>query len=264
MVEPSASRHPASTDATHIMREFVEHPQGMALFLDLDGTLLDIATKPDCIVVPPGLIDTLRRIESGLGGAMAVLTGRTIFAVDRLLSPLKPIAAGVHGAQLRTSAGGQVGEMVDPLPPSLVEAVQIFAQRLPGVVAESKIHSVALHYRQAPEAEAEIERGLLRLLHEQSDCLMLSRGRRVLEIVTRLASKGTALDALMRLAQFSGRRPVMIGDDANDEPAMQAAMRHGGIGLKVAGEHFAGEAASFSGPADSRRWLTDLARELGQ
>ena len=56
-----------------------------ALLLDLDGTLLDLAPRPDAVVVPPGLPDVLRTLRQLMGDAVAVVTGRPVETVDALL-----------------------------------------------------------------------------------------------------------------------------------------------------------------------------------
>jgi trehalose 6-phosphate phosphatase len=130
------------------------------------------------------------------------------------------------------------------------------------VVIESKPASIALHYRLAPDAEARIETALRRILEDGPDHLILCRGRKVFEIVPAHVSKGAALETLMALPDFRGRRPVMVGDDISDETAFVAVEQLGGCGLKVAGEHFSRAEAFFSGPADVRAWLATLSRTL--
>jgi trehalose 6-phosphate phosphatase len=132
----------------------------------------------------------------------------------------------------------------------------------PGTIVETKRASVALHYRQAPVLVSQLEAALLRILAEAPDHLILARGRQVLEIVPRHVSKGAALETIMGLPAFAGRRPIMIGDDIPDLSALEVADRLGGRGLKVAGEQFARTEAQFSGPAEVRAWLTCLAEKL--
>lgn len=245
--------------AAGLLKEITAHPEALALFLDLDGTVLDIAARPEEIVIPAGLAKILRRIEAGFGGALAVITGRPVADVDRFLTPFTPIVAGVHGAQLRVSGEGETRTIAKPLEPALIQAVACFALVFPGVLVEPKGQSIAVHYREVPEAEPEIEAGLLRLLERTADHLILLKGRRVLEIVPGSVSKGEALATLMGLPVFAGRRPVMIGDDASDEAAFAVAQRLGGWGLKVAGEHFAESKATFQAPVETRAWLMELA-----
>ena len=245
--------------AASLLQMITARPEAMALFLDLDGTVLDIVARPQEILVPAGLGETLRRIEARLGGALAVITGRTVADVDRFLTPFKPIVAGVHGAQLRISVDGETRTTVKPLDEVLIQAVICIARDFPGVLVEPKGQSIAVHYREVPEAESRIETGLLRILERTADRLILSKGRRVLEIVPGPVFKGVPLATLMSLPVFTGRRPAMIGDDASDEAALAVAEQLGGWGLKVAGEHFAESDATFQAPVETREWLMELA-----
>jgi trehalose 6-phosphate phosphatase len=234
----------------------------VALFLDLDGTLIDIAPTPQTVIVPHGLASLLGDLTQRLGGALAIVTGRPIADVDRFLAPLVPVAAGVHGAEIRTDCCGHIQLTAAAIDPALIAAVRAFAETEPGVVVESKHASIAVHYRLAPSAEPRIEAALQRILAHGPDHLILCRGRKVFEIVPRHVSKGAALETLLKLPAFRGRHPVMIGDDISDQSAFAAATRLGGCGLKVAGEHFNRAEAFFSGPAEVRGWLATLSRAL--
>jgi trehalose 6-phosphate phosphatase len=225
-----------------------------ALLVDIDGTLLDMAPTPDAVNVPPGLVDTLARLKHRLGGALALITGRRIVDADRFFDPLKLVALGVHGAEARTDPAGSIAMLGDPLPASLLGAVQGIADGLPGIMVEDKGVGVAVHYRNAPEARLALELELQELMRHW-DGFTIRQGRKVLEVVPKAHSKGTGLTWLMTLPTFQGRRPVMIGDDHGDEPALQAAERLGGIGLRVAGEHFC-NGADLDRPASVRAWLS--------
>lgn len=230
-----------------------------ALFLDIDGTLIDIAMLPNGVVIPSGLAELVSAATLRAHGALAILTGRQIAEVDRFLAPLEPIAAGVHGAEIRHSPGGAVERKAEAIDADIVEALHALARQEPGVIVELKSASVAVHYRLAEAAEPRIEATLQRILDDGPGHLILSRGRKVLEIVPMQVSKGAALESLMRLPQFRGRRPVMIGDDVSDMSAFEAAARLGGIGLKVAGEQFGAADADFANPAAVRRWIAERA-----
>lgn len=233
-----------------------------ALFLDLDGTVIDIAPTPDGVTIPEGLAELLKRLGHCLGGALAVLTGRPIADVDRFLVPLVPVAAGVHGAELRLIPKGEIVSMAEPIDREIVRAVRRTADEHTGVLVEIKHASVALHYRQTPSLGPLLEAALARILVDGPDHLILARGRQVLEIVPRQVSKGAALEAIMELPAFAGRCPIMIGDDIPDLSAFEAAIGLGGSGLKVAGEQFSPAEADFAGPAEVRAWLKTLAERL--
>lgn len=233
-----------------------------ALFLDLDGTLIDIAATPDSVIVPEGLANLLDRLGQRLGGALAILTGRPVADIDRLLAPLAPVAAGVHGAELRSVAHGEIVCRTAPIDVDFLRAVQRVVDRHAGTMIETKRASVAVHYRQVPSLAPLLEAELTRILEDGPDHLILARSRQVLEVVQRDITKGAALEAIMELPTFAGRRPVMIGDDLPDLSALEAAIRLGGRGLKVAGEQFSLAEADFAGPADVRTWLEALAERL--
>jgi trehalose 6-phosphate phosphatase len=240
----------------------IDDPINVALFLDLDGTVFDIAASPTEVGTPPGLTTTLGRLQAALDGAVAVLTGRQIEEVDRLLTPLRLTAAGVHGAELRLEPEGTIEVASDTVPTPLLAAVEQLADATPGLLVEPKGVSIAVHYRAAPDMERMLKTALLGLLDSHQSQLVLSHGRRVFELTPRSSTKGTALARLMEQSRFRGRVPVMIGDDMPDEAALDTAARLGGVGLKVKGEHFARGTAHFSGPADVRRWLEDFAEML--
>lgn len=237
-----------------------EKTAACALFLDLDGTLIDIAPTPQGVLIPDDLASLLGDLTRRLGGALAIVSGRPIPDIDRFLAPLAPVAAGVHGAEIRIACHGEIQLTAAPIDPTLIAAVGALAEAEAGVVVETKRASIAVHYRLAPTAEPRIEAALQRLLEDSPDHLILCRGRKVFEIVPRHVSKGAALETLLELPAFRGRQPVMIGDDFSDQSAFAAAARLGGCGLKVAGEHFSRAEAFFSGPADVRGWLAMVSR----
>ena len=237
---------------------FIEDPASYALFLDLDGTLIDIASEPHLVTIPPDLVPLLSRVSACLDGALAIVSGRTIKEIDHFLYPLRPVVAGVHGAEMRTEVDGDVLLTVGPLDPAVEAAVSRLSALAPGVLIEHKIHTIAVHFRLAPEAEPGIEAELKQIVAGSPDHFILAPGRCVIEVVPRHVSKGAALEAFMGLQTFKGRVPIMIGDDLPDETALEAAERLGGRGLRVAGEHF-NQGADFNGPAEVRAWLASVA-----
>jgi trehalose 6-phosphate phosphatase len=234
-------------------------PDVCALFLDIDGTLLEIAPTPEAVIVPPGLADLVGGLTSRLKGAVAIVTGRPIDDVDRFLQPLLPVAAGVHGAEFRNEPGGRVELHAELLDPGVLAAVRRLADDQAGIIIERKLTSIAVHYRLAPSAGPRLEGALEQILAEGPDHLILCRGRKVFEVVPRYISKGSALARFMERDPFRGRRPVMIGDDLSDQSAFEAAVRLGGVGLKVGGERFGPAEADFSGPSAVRAWLAEWA-----
>jgi trehalose 6-phosphate phosphatase len=220
-----------------------------ALFLDLDGTLLEIAETPESVVVPPGLPQLLEGLRSQLDGALAIVTGRSIGVVDDLLNPFVATAAGEHGASMRYQ-DGKIEEMPKGLavPEAWREALVAAAERWPGVLVEPKPHGVAIHYRLVPERGNEVWRLVRALVPQDHPWFRLIPAREAVEIGPRAASKGHAVEQLMARQPFQGRRPIFVGDDFTDEAGMEAARQFGGQGLRVA-EVFGGQ------PAAVRAWL---------
>jgi trehalose 6-phosphate phosphatase len=236
------------------------NPNAFSLFLDVDGTLLELAATPKSVLVPDGLSDLLGRLAQRLGGAVAIISGRLISEIDQIVSPLVLPASGVHGAELRKSPHGEIEQISPALPDAVVESMRQLARRIPGVIAEPKGAGLAIHYRLAPHAEADILVALEAILDRHSGAFELLPGKRLFEIVPAGLSKGTALATLSELPAFRGRTPIMIGDDIGDETAFAAAESMKGFGLRVAGEHFSEEIADFNGPRAVMTWLDQIAR----
>jgi trehalose 6-phosphate phosphatase len=253
-----AAMHEISKPGAQRLARVLANAAEWALFIDIDGTLLDMAPRPDAAVVPASLVQTLGGVAQRLGGAVALVTGRRVSDADRSFEPLRLVTSGVHGSEARIVAGGATELLVGPVPPLMLRAVHAIAELAPGILVEEKGAGVAVHYRDAPHLLPAIQRALGRVVLEW-DNYTLRAGRKVLEVVPKAHSKGTGLGALMRLPAFSGRRPIMIGDDHGDEPAMHLAQRMGGLALKVAGEHFDRKVADFDSAASVRSWLSVLA-----
>lgn len=202
-----------------------------ALFLDFDGTVVDIAPQPQAVQVPVPLIGVLHDLHGYLQGAVAVISGRPIAQIDAFLDPLRLPVAGVHGAE-RRGGDGQV-HLIDTHPLDQVEAAaRALAAQHPGLLVEGKRGSLALHYRQRPE----LEDLCLRTMREAVDAspgLTLLRGKMVAEAKPGGASKGRAIEAFLAEPPFAGRRPVFIGDDITDEVGFSTVQRLDGMGIKV-------------------------------
>ncbi len=231
-----------------------------ALFLDIDGTLLDLAPAPDAVVVPgtlPPLLDALTRL---LSGAVALISGRSLDGIDRLF-PGGGDAAGTHGVESRL--GGVVTAPATPWPDSLTHAVEAAAARLPGVVVERKSHSVALHYLAAPEQAAAV-RALAEAIRRDSALpLTLLDGKAVVEILPAGAGKGAAIERFMRGPPYAGRMPVFVGDDVTDESGFAVVNRMGGISIHIGESPNTAARYRFPSPDSLRNWLADLDRSLG-
>jgi trehalose 6-phosphate phosphatase len=223
-----------------------------ALFLDFDGTIVDIAARPDDVIVKPGMLTLLEGLSQRLGGALAVVSGRSIAQIDEFLSPLVLPTAGVHGAE-RRDIDGVVTRLTAPSLSDASLRLQAFVADHEGLLLERKPGSLALHYRLAPEYEAACQHAM-NLICEEVPGMALMHGKMVIELKPALASKSLALRAFMRERPFAGRDPLFAGDDVTDENGFETLQGLGGGGVKVG----AGETAAkfrLAGTATLREWL---------
>ncbi|SDR08552.1 trehalose 6-phosphatase [Rhizobiales bacterium GAS191] len=236
----------------------------IALFLDVDGTLLDLAPRPGAVVVPPSLLASLAEAEKALGGALALVSGRPIDDLDRLFAPLSLCASGVHGAQMRFSPSGarQQDQKADEgLPRQLWMALTELLFDFPGTFAENKRYSFAVHYRTVPMLKRRLREGVTRLIDRHADLdLDLIHGHCVFEIKARGYDKGKAIARFLEHKPFLGRMPVFIGDDMTDEAGFAMVVSRGGHAFSV-GETRPGASFVFATPASVRGWLAEFAHK---
>lgn len=234
-----------------------------ALFLDVDGTLLDVAPVPNGVIVPHGLIRDLEQLHAALGGALALITGRSISDVDRLFSPLRLPVAGQHGAELRVCARGAVMPVAPAIPPPEWRArLNMLARQYRDLLVEDKGLTIAVHYRNNPAAAQHVDEMLEQLTIEDGR-FVVQRGDQVSELRPRDITKGTALTTMMGQEKFRGRTPMMVGNDQADEDAYEAAFSLGGKGLRV-GQGVGGGGHDFAAPEAVRHWLSASAKALAR
>jgi trehalose 6-phosphate phosphatase len=230
---------------------------GAALFLDFDGTLVELADTPDSIRVAPHLPLLLRRLADRLDGRLALISGRAIRDLERHL-PCDGIAlSGSHGMEVRLRDGSLV-PLAKPL--GLDEArarVSAFAAGQNGLLLEDKPFSVALHYRKAPDRAAEVRAFMAELAGETS--LQVQAGKMVVELRPPGADKGDALRALMAEPEFAGARPLFVGDDETDEDAFRAAAALGGGGVLVGPARLTAASWRLGSVGAVAGWLEELA-----
>ncbi len=228
---------------------------GWALFLDVDGTLLDIAERPDRVdthKVDCALVEGLQRAA---GGALALISGRSLAQLDAMFAPLRLPAAGQHGYERRDVQGRRHRHRfpVETLAPAR-EKLRAFADRHAGLVLEDKGASLALHYRLAPElAQAALE-AVRQASAPLGAAVQTQGGKMVWELKPSGADKGSAIDEFMREPPFAGRTPVFMGDDVTDEYGFRVVNRLGGHSIKVG----AGDSAArwrLANPQAARAWL---------
>ena len=240
----------AATDATHAAPGTVDRDveernaagrpapplpaRDWALFLDVDGSLLDFAPQPDAVEVPAGMQEHLAALAARLDGALALVSGRALATLDILFEQLQHLpAAGLHGLELRSAHGG-----LHPAPdaPQVLEGIEAEALRIaaayPGAAIERKGPSLALHWRAAPQAQDPFRAfaaAALRVLPDYRPQF----GDRVLELRPEGMDKGAAVRAFLAQAPFTGRVPVFVGDDLTDEHGFATVERLGGWTIKV-------------------------------
>jgi trehalose 6-phosphate phosphatase len=230
-------------------------PGETALLLDLDGTLLDIAPTPGEVRVPPSLPGTLARLRDHLGGALAVVTGRSVEQVEALLGDVPRVIAGEHGGAIRPAPGAGIVRVSLPDPPVewIIEAARI-VEHHPGSLLEQKQRGFVFHYRQAPEHGPALGEAAAALIAAERDRFLVMPAHMAWEVRPRGADKASAVQAVMLLAPFEGRRPIFVGDDVTDRDGMRAAVALGGAGLWVPDV--------FGDAAGVRAWLDRAADAL--
>jgi trehalose 6-phosphate phosphatase len=228
-----------------------------AYFLDVDGTLIDIADTPDAVHVDDALLALIARLQRASGGAVALVSGRALSFLDHRLGALRLPLAGQHGLERRDASGRVWMHAAPPAARSAIKAALApVLARHPGLLLEDKGLTLALHYRLAPQLAAYAHRLMARLAAAANAGLEVQRGRRVAEIKPAGMDKGAAVAAYLAEPPFARRRPVFIGDDLNDEHGFAEVNRLDGISIKV------GKGAScaryrLADVAAVRRWLAD-------
>jgi trehalose 6-phosphate phosphatase len=233
-----------------------------ALFLDVDGTLLEIAPRPDLVRVPVELPRLIGRLAEQRHGALALISGRPLAELDRFFQPWRGAAAGLHGIE-RRRADGLPDYMLDS---GSAEALDRIRPRLAalasghnGLILEDKGSTLALHYRAAPGREAEILAFAESLQRETDEALRLIAGKMVVEFQPRNADKGLAIAAFLAEPPFVARNPVFVGDDTTDEDGFIEIRRRGGAAVRVGKP--AKTAANYSLPSVTAvlEWLARTA-----
>lgn len=230
-----------------------------ALFLDLDGTVAEIAERPEAARVDIATVELLCALRRAAGEALAVVSGRDIAVIDRILSPLRLPVAGVHGLQRRDAAGRmhRTAETSAELD-SVIRAIEAEVGGEDGVVFERKAGAVALHYRLRPELEARCRAAAERATRERPDLEILP-GKKVFEIRLQGADKGDVIEAFLKEAPFRGRTPIFAGDDVTDEVGFAAVNAAGGLSIKVGTNATLARYRAADLP-ELHLWLAELAR----
>lgn len=230
----------------------------ISLFLDFDGTLVALAERPDAVIVGPGLTTLLLRLTERLSGRLALVSGRSIAQLDRLIGPDARglVSVGSHGAEFRAD-DGTLSSLDRPA--ALGEAEAVFRAAFAGnrgVVIEVKALGVAIHYRQDPAsrqaADAIAER------FGAAHRLAVQKGKMMVEVRTAGHDKGSGIAALMRMPAFAGHMPLFLGDDLTDEPGFECCAALGGAGVLVGPERPTAARYRLADVAAVRNWLEAL------
>lgn len=228
-----------------------------ALFLDIDGTLLDLARTPDQVKVPGELLRVLEKLDHQLHGALAFVSGRSLESIDRLFAPFRPAAIGAHGGEIR-GINGEIARIA-PLPDSIREIFAGLAEHTPGLLLEDKRCALALHYRLAPEALPVLTSAMERHARLFADeKVHILHGKAVIEARPRGIDKGSAVVKLARQKPFKGRAILFGGDDTTDLDVFRILPQLGGRGFSV-GKRFPGAEHVFETPRAVRQWLGRVA-----
>lgn len=230
-----------------------------ALFLDIDGTLIEHADHPEGVTIPAELPDLLARLQQALSGAVALVSGRTIDWMDRRFAPVRLPAAGQHGAEIRLAPDAP--SVPIPVPKwrrPLEEALERELQPWPGVFVEHKPLSLAVHFHAVAHAADAVMARVVELARGLDGSVEFLEGRFVIEVRQGGAHKGKAVEAFMNSALFAGRRPVFLGDDVTDEDGFRAVRAAGGLAGAIGPRPTEQADFRLATPADVRLWLAKL------
>lgn len=224
---------PSDAAIRHLIRRLTDEPDRWALFLDIDGTLLDLAARPDDIQVPLSLPHDLNAVSARLGGALALVTGRSLPYADRLFAPFRFPIAGLHGAEFRSVDGETTIVSATPAFMELKQRLVDNTAWMEGVLIEDKGAAVAAHYRLAPAYNTALEKLMQDVAEEAGPDWVLQPGKMVFEIRPARADKGEAVASYLEEPGFAGRLPIAIGDDLTDETMFALANARGGQSIRV-------------------------------
>jgi trehalose 6-phosphate phosphatase len=232
-------------------------PDRWGLFLDVDGTLVDLVATPGLVRIDPQLRQVVADVAARLDGALAIVSGRSIAELDWLFAPLRLPTAGVHGLERRDAAGGlhRVTGIFERLAIARLALKEMEAD-CPGLLLEDKGCALALHFRQVPALEERVRRAATEIAAELGDDFHVQEGSKVLEIKPSGHTKATAIEAFLAEPPFAGRVPVFVGDDMTDCDGFAAVTRHRGVAIAVGDRVTA--PWRLEDPQAVRRWLATI------
>lgn len=232
-----------------------------ALFLDVDGTLVDIRSHPGDVRADAALIELLVDLAGRLDGALSLISGRSISEIDRIFAPARFPSAGSHGAELRLQ-GEDIVFAQTRFPGDILQRARSFAAEHDGLLVEKKSAGLALHYRRAPELETACRELVAGFMHELGPEFRLIDGKMVLEIAPRNHHKGEAIREMLQHSPFRGRRPVFVGDDVTDEDGFGIVNDLGGLSIRIGQGNETAARYTLDSVVDVHDWLRAVAGRL--
>jgi trehalose 6-phosphate phosphatase len=228
------------------------------LFLDVDGTLVELTDTPSQTAADAQIKSLLREVSERLGGAVALISGRKIETLDQLFAPLKLPAAGLHGVERRKFDGSiQGASFVDSRLDLARASLKSLVDAHPGTLLEDKERTIAVHFRTAPQFADAMRDGVVEIANSLGRDYHIQGGKMMFEIKPRGFTKATAIQSFMKESPFRGRRPVFIGDDLTDQDGFAMVESQGGLSVGV-GDHVQGQYYLANVPA-VRAWLAQVA-----
>ncbi len=204
-----------------------------SVFLDFDGTLVDIAPAPDAILVPGELRGRLAALQQATDGAVAIVSGREVADIETWLPDFTGPVAGGHGSHLRTADGSMECVDIDTSRLGAIQnAIAGFADASPGLIAEMKTAGCVLHYRQNPDLGRDAGNFVADLIASYPE-FAAEQAKMAIEIKATGVSKANAVETLMAAPPFAGRTPLFAGDDVSDEAAFEWVNERGGISIRI-------------------------------
>lgn len=232
-----------------------------AVFLDVDGTLVDIESHPDAVRADEELVALLVDLAARLGGALSLISGRSITEIDRIFAPAKFPSAGSHGAELRLM-DEDVAVVEAEFPEEILRRARSFVEKHQGLLVEKKRAGLALHYRGAPDLETACRDLVTEFMRELGHDFRLIDGKMVFEIAPRKHHKGEAIRKMLQHLPFRGRRPVFVGDDVTDEDGFRIVNELGGLSIRVGQKSSSAARYEFDAVSDVRAWLRAVASQF--
>jgi trehalose 6-phosphate phosphatase len=228
------------------------------LFLDVDGTLIELTATPFETRAGDELKTLLRDVSERLGGAVALVSGRSVEYLDTIFAPLRLPSAGLHGVERRRASGMMQGaNFTDSQLGQARGALSYLVQSCPGTLLEDKGRTIAIHFRMAPQYEAELREAVTAIVATLGANYHVQSGSMMMEIKPLGFNKGGAVKAFMQEPPFAGRTPVYVGDDLTDVDGFRVVDDLGGISIAV-GDLVQGR-YRLENPAAVRAWLRRIA-----